>query len=190
MKKLFLFIFLCSLWACTDDAERYTRNATNKVALLQVDYLNYEFEGGKEYALRTTPDFTIGSVFIPPGDFGNIQLYYKELGVLLFEGSIIWAGLGQMNYPEKIDPVSYFRLANNTTPMPSADQFELVDYDEYAFYPDTIETERIWAAIENLEITQSYRASNPTEKIHLFLYTPSVGVGIPSDWDWYVILKN
>ena len=48
----------------------------------------------------------------------------------------------------------------------------------------------IWAAIDNLETVKNYRESNPEVKISLFLYTPSVGIGNPEEWDWFVILKN
>ena len=63
-------------------------------------------------------------------------------------------------------------------------------YDEFAYYPDTIDYSSIWNSISNLEIVNNYLNTNPNGKINLFLYTPSVGIGNPADWDWYIILKN
>ena len=74
--------------------------------------------------------------------------------------------------------------------MPPVSQFEKVMYDEHAFYPAVIDYQAIWSNIDNLVQVQAYRQSNPNAKVNLFLYTPSVGVGNPAEWDWYVILNN
>jgi hypothetical protein len=117
-------------------------------------------------------------------------LYYDELNEKLFEGTIIWMGTGKMSYPSKMDASNKFSKTSNNLTMPSIDEFEYVKFNEFSNIPDTINYESIWKSIDNLKIVSSYRNSNPTEKIYLFLYTPSVGVGNPADWDWYVILKN
>lgn len=99
-------------------------------------------------------------------------------------------GTGVMSYPSKMDaPNKFSKISNNLT-MPSIDEFQYVKFNEFSYIPDSIAYESIWKSINNLKIVARYRESNSTEKIHLFLYTPSVGVGNPADWDWYVILKN
>ncbi len=99
-------------------------------------------------------------------------------------------GLGEMTYPTKIDIPNAFTTIDEELPLPSVSEFDKVMYDEFAYYPDTIEYGNIWNSINNLEIVFSYRNSNPNGNIHLFLYTPSVGIGDPADWDWYIFMTN
>src|SRR5690606_5807004 len=134
--------------------------------------------------------FTITTTYNPPGDFGDVQLYYSELNEKIFDGTIHWMGLGEMTYPTEIDAPNTFITIDEELALPSTSEFDKVMYDEFAYYPETIEYENIWNSINNLEIVSSYRNSNPNGNIHLFLYTPSVGLGDPADWDWYIFVKN
>lgn len=162
----------------------------NKVMLLKVDYLGNVFEGGVELEFPDADTFTISSQYNPPGDFGDVSLYYEETGQPLFMGSIIWMGTGNMVFPCFMNMPDEFVSLVTPVPMPATDQFEKVMYDEFAFYPDPINYAAIWDAIDDLQQVQAYRQSNPNAKVNLFLYTPSVGIGNPAEWDWYVILKN
>jgi hypothetical protein len=163
---------------------------SNRVALLKVDFLTNTFEGGKELLFSKESNFSIASIYKSPGDFGSVALYYKELNQKLFEGTIIWMGIGKRSYPENIDLPTHFSKLDTTIKQPDTNMFEKVMYTENAFYPETIDYESIWSSINDLRIVSTYRNLNPNGKIQLFLYTPSVGVGNPADWDWYVILKN
>lgn len=184
MKKLILLIVLFGLFiSCKTDFE------TNKVVLLQVDYLTNVFEGGKELTFSNSPSFTISSTYQAPGDFGSVQLYYSELDKLLFNGTIIWDGTGQIDYPN-INGSSFFSTSDDSVQMPNTNLFQTVMYHESAYYPDTISYSSIWNSISNLDIVKEYRSSNRSGEVNLFLYTPSVGAGNPADWDWFVILKN
>ncbi len=176
--------------SCTDDNSNTDNNLENKVALLKVDYLTNTFEGGTELNFDPSISFTIYSVYNPPGDFGDIQLYYQELDELLFDGTIIWMGLGERSYPSSLMDPNDFSTIDSALQIPDTADFEKVMYAQYAFYPDSINYTGIWTAIDQLEIVSNYRSSNPNEAIHLFLYTPSVGIGDPADWDWYVIISN
>ena len=139
---------------------------------------------------KAKANFTISSTYQAPGDFGSFQLYYYELNETIFDGTIIWMGTGKMSYPTEIDLPNTFSTTSDNLPLPTVSMFENVMYDEFAYYPDTIEYSNIWSSINNLEIVSNYRNSNPNGKINLFLYTPSVGVGNPADWDWYIYIKN
>ena len=177
------------LISCEKNNEPETENTTNKVVLLKVDFLTNVFEGGKELNFSLSPNFTISSTYQAPGDFGSVQLFYSELNEMLFDGTIIWMGTGQITYPT-IDTSSSFTTTSNSIQIPDTTLFENVMYDQYAYYPDTISYSNIWNSISNLEVVEEYRNSNPNGKVNLFLYTPSVGVGNPAEWDWFVILKN
>lgn len=188
MKKGILFVLLIGMFFSCGKKE--INEATDNVVLLKVDFLTSVFEGGKELIFPRTSNFTISSSYQAPGDFGDVQLYYDEINEKLFDGTIIWMGLGERSYPEPIDLPTTFSVLNDSLPLPDISIFENIIYAENAYYPDIIEYQDIWNSINNLEIVSNYRKSNPTDKINLFLYTPSVGIGDPADWDWYIILNN
>ncbi|OYQ47455.1 hypothetical protein CHU92_01025 [Flavobacterium cyanobacteriorum] len=162
----------------------------NKVMLLKVDYETNVFEGGVELEFPEADTFTISYDYNAPSDFGDITLYYQETGQPLFMGSIIWMGTGFMAFPCFIDAPEQFNKGSVPLQMPAISTFEKVMYDEFAIYPDQINYQAIWNSIDDLQLVRNYRQSNPGAKINLFLYTPSVGIGNPEEWDWYVILKN
>lgn len=176
--------------SCDNNDDQEIENQTNKVVLLKLDFLTNIFEGGKELEFSPSPSFTISSTYLSPGDFGSIQLYYDELNEKIFDGTIIWGGTGAVTYPTEIDLPNTFPITSDELPLPDIDRFEKVIYDEFAYYPDPIEYSNIWNSINNLEVVSNYLNSNPNGKISLFLYTPSVGIGDPAKWDWFIILKN
>ena len=162
----------------------------NKVALLQVDFLTYNFEGGTELEFEDNANFTITNEYLSPGDFGFIKLYYEEVDQLMFEGSIIWLGRGERSYPEMMEPSSDFPTEPNEFPLPPEEDFEIVAFGDSSNYPNPIPSNLIWEAIDNLTLVKDYRSANPAANINLFLYRPSVGIGDPADWDWIILLKN
>ncbi|AXG74149.1 hypothetical protein DVK85_07800 [Flavobacterium arcticum] len=177
--------------ACSDDSGNALQYPSeNNVLLLKVDLQTNTFEGGKELTFNDVEGFTISSVYNEPGDFGDITLKYEEANATIFSGTIVWAGLGEMTYPEELNVSASFTTVTEPTPMPNMDEFELVEYSEFGYYPETIDYNAIWDAIDNLQLVQEYRINNPNAKVNLFLYTPGVGVGNPAEWDWYIILKN
>ncbi len=196
MKKKFLFLGLGLAFlftACADDdASSNQPSGNNKVLLLKVDLLTNTFEGGKELSFEEAEAFTISPEYVSPGDFGSIKLKYQETGETIFDGSIVWNGLGQMTYPAALNAASSFAVTDNEAAMPESDDFVHVGYGEgetgLPFV--TIDHEAIWESINNLQLVEDYRVSNPDAKVNLFLYTPSVGFGNPEEWDWFVILKN
>lgn len=198
MKKIALLFSLCLLGAaCSDSSEPEPVNALtdetvipNKVLLLKVDYLNPAFEGGKELTFEDADGFTISSVYNSPGDFGDITLKYAELDQPLFAGTIHWMGLGEMTFPQSMDEIEAFTPITDPVAMPDASMFAPVMYTEYPYYPETIDYESLWNTIDNLLLVKEYRANNPDAQINAFLYTPSVGIGNPADWDWIIILKS
>lgn len=195
MKNNFLLMGLCLLLvACSDETtDPVDKVKENKVLLLKVDLTTSAFEGGKELTFEDASSFTIQHEYNAPGDFGDIKLKYKELNAPLFEGTIHWMGLGEMSYPQ-IDPPSAFSTSEILVMLPGENQREVIQYlpdamplDEWPYKPDY---ETLWSAVSSLHIVRDYRASNPNAKVSFFLYSPSVGVGNPEQWDWFIILKN
>ncbi len=187
MKYLVILAVLFFHVSCDSTPDNYVINQTqNKVTLLKVDYETNTFEGGKEFTFsNSTPTFTVTNQFIPPGDFGNIKLYYSELNSKIFDGDIIWMGTGQIHYPTSFLSANQYNYINTLVPI--ADPvFENVFNPENANYNYS----EIFDSIRYLEIVNQYRASNPNATVKLFLYTPGVGIGDPSLWKWIFIIKN
>ncbi len=192
MKPIALILFGLLFFSCSEDnTDLNPEVQDSKVLLLKVDFTTEAFEGGLEIDIEEpVQDFNIISSYQPPGDFGGIQLYSANSNTLLFDGTIYWSGLGAMQYPEFFNTVDNFETIENIIELPNGDLFKKVIYSEFETYPETMEISNIWSAVNNLAIVKSYRNSNPESSIQLFLYTPSVGIGNPEDWDWIVFMKN
>ena len=191
MKKLLLIIFFfVSLFSsCTEENSTSAENTTqpNQVLLLKVDYLTNTFQGGKETSYtETSNSFTISHQSIPAVDFGNIKLKYNEINQILFDGDIIWMGLGQIHYPQNM------LAANQFDAVLTADVvFPSTNFNHILPEPNLSNNyNQVWMAVQNLVKVRQYLISNPTGVVHLYLYTPSVGVGNPADWKWIILLKN
>lgn len=159
----------------------------NKVLLLQVDYLTNSFEAGKELSFEhSTTTFSVQTEYTEPGDFGSIRLIYEELNEPIFFGTIHWMGLGERLYPETLLP------KDNFDHVLTADYVSPVNGFEDVFNPagTTYDYNVPWTAIQGLVLVRTYLESNPGSKVRVFLYTPSVGIGDPADWDWIFIIKN
>ncbi|MFK7798994.1 MAG: hypothetical protein AB8E82_16190 [Aureispira sp.] len=192
MKYTFLIIaWFSTLIACQKAAlqeEPKTAKPQEKIAFLQIDYLTNTFEGGTEWVFGNThATFTIAPTYRSPGDFGNLALHYQEENALIFDGGIIWMGQGTMQTPATLRPASSFASTTTVLQQPS---FEEIEYSDYPTnHPNTIPN-TLWQSIQHLQLVADYRSSNPNGKVHFFLYTPSVGMGNPADWDWVVYLND
>jgi hypothetical protein len=188
-KILTFTALILSLISCSNDNDETSNSTTNSnnVLLLKVDYNTNLFEGGKELTFaNTTSNMTITNQYVSPGDFGSIKLIYQELNETLFDGTIVWAGLGQMNYPQNL------LNANQFDRVMTADYVTPISGFENVFNPNnsTYNYNEIWTSVQSLVKVRQYLSSNPNATVKLFLYTPSVGIGNPSEWDWIIIMKN
>lgn len=197
MKKIILLFGLSAVLftACSEDASTPMENenppvSDNKVLMLKVDFQSYAFEGGKELTFPEADTFTITSDYVAPGDFGSIKLNYEEVNQPLFDGTIHWMGLGERSYPETLAAPQTFNETDEAAEMPALEDFEIVSYGDEGYFEFYIDHQSLWASFDQLELVKEYRENNPNAKVQVFLYTPSVGVGDPADWDWYVMLKN
>lgn len=184
--KFLIFALLLSLCACKKEAPQQA-NTQEEVALLKIDYLTTTFEGGTTWTFNPHSTFTIVPTYSAPGDFGNLKLTYQEENTQLFDGDIHWMGKGNLNYPASISAAATFATTSSTLQQPV---FEEIEYSGYpSNHPTTVPSD-LWQEIKDLQLVEDYLTSNPTGKIHFFLYTPSVGIGDPADWDWIVYLKD
>jgi hypothetical protein len=160
---------------------------TNKVLMLKVGYTTNNFEGGKEFTFKNpTQSFTIDSEYHAPGDFGSIKLIYRELDEPLFEGSIIWMGLGKMTFPSDLQAPSTFNSVLTADVVYPVNGFENV----FNLHHETYDYKQAWMSVQDLVKVREYLKSNPNQTVKIFLYTPGVGVGNPAEWDWIIYMKN
>lgn len=188
-KILTITIFILTLISCSKDNDDTITPSTNQnnVLVLKVDYNTNTFEGGKELSFSSTiSNMTVINQYVPPSDFGSIKLIYQELNETLFDGTIVWNGLGQMNFPQNL------LNANQFDRVLTADYVSPNSGFENVFNPNnaTYNYNSIWASVQSLVKVRQYLISNPNATVKIFLYTPSVGIGNPAEWDWIVILKN
>lgn len=183
--SIILLSLITLLFSCNSDITDKT--LTTEVLMLKVDYTTHAFEGGTEFNfLKMADNFTIINEYVEPSDFGSIKLIYKELNETLFDGTIHWMGLGKMTFPERLKPAKDFELVGTKDIVYPKNGFENV------FNPNNqkYEYDKVWLSVQRLAKVREYLYANPDQKVKLFLYTPSIGVGDPLDWDWIVYLKK
>lgn len=184
--KILILLFIGLLLGC-DSEDMSVDDTANRILLLKVDYTTNTFEGGTEFHFsQQTDNFTIENEYKEPSDFGYVKLRYTELDEPLFEGTIHWMGLGEMKYPEKLEPANKFKR------VPTEDLVYPVNGFENVFDPQNLDLDYngAWVTAQQLVKAREYLRANPSQKVKLFLYTPSVGEGNPEDWSWIIFLKR
>lgn len=187
MKKTFLLLLsIFILSSCSKGDKDNITEDYNSIVILKVDYMTNKFEGGYEQQINSeitdADTIPITIKYKAPGDFGNISLYYKPTNDLLFDGSIIWMGTGTIKYPKTFIPASKYSLLGSPITKPEDSEFKCI------FGTPPTDYSSIWKSIESLMIVSNCLDSK--KKIDLFLYTPSVGVGNPNDWDWIIVMNR
>ena len=189
MKKniFFIAVGICLFFSCSKKYDTSKDSTANKVLMLKVDFLTNTFEGGKETTYSTTSStFTTSIQYKAPGDFGNLTIKYKELNEIIFDGDIIWAGRGSINQPQNLLPVSQFDTVTTADIVNPAAGFENI----FNLTNTIFDYAPVWSSVQRLVKVREYLKANPNATVKLFLYTPSVGMGNPADWDWIIFIKN
>jgi hypothetical protein len=188
-KILTFTAIVLTLISCSQDNDETNTPTTNpnNVLVLKVDYNTNQFEGGKELSFtNTASNMTVTNQYVSPADFGSIKLKYQEINETIFDGTIVWAGLGQMNYPQNLLNANQFdRVMTTDYVIPSAGFENVFNPDNLPYNYNTI-----WTSVQSLVKVRQYLISNPNATVKIFLYTPSVGIGNPEEWDWFIFMKN
>lgn len=191
MKKWMFVLMISLLIGCTDYDDTYIyydHHHHNSVVLLQVNYTDYEFEGGAELFLHSefndSDTLPIRVDYVPPGDFGSLGLFYEPKNEPIFKGTIVWDGVGKRMYPHNLYRSEKFLILQDPIGMPDGDDFQILFPEEGVDYP----LDSIWNSIRHLAIVSRYLESG--KKVGVFRYTRSVGGGDPDEWDWYVLMNT
>lgn len=161
------------------------------ILISKVDYLTFRYNGF--YALNVTNKLNSGneipfvSQYQAPGDFGYIKLFYRNTDNLLMDGSIIWSGCGELNFPDN------FRAGlpmDNGLPYPGQSRISFInDGGHYETVTDERDLQYIWQSVSRQKEFQHYYG-NSSKKVAVYLYTPSVGVGDPADAYYLVFTEQ
>lgn len=191
MKKWMFVLMISLLIGCSDYDDTYVyynHHHHNSVVLLQVNYTDFEFEGGIELFLHSefndSDTLPIRVDYVPPGDFGSLGLYYEPKNEPIFKGTIVWSGVGKSMYPHNLYRSEKFLMLQDPIGMPDSDDFQILFPEEGVDYP----LDSIWNSINHLAIVSRYLESG--KKVGVFRYTRSVGMGDPDEWDWYVVMNT
>jgi len=176
-----------TLGSCKKHDSSYVSGSGMSLAVLKVDFQTHKFEGGKVFHFDATgavpQTIPIQMTYAPPGDFGNITLQYAPTGDTIFDGSIIWSGKGKMTQPALSN-----NFAAGTTAQPAPDTNDVQVISPGTFIKkEAYNIPAVWSGISNLYITREFLQAHNT-RIGIFLYTPSVGIGDPADWDYFWLL--
>ena len=164
----------------------------NDILVMKVDYMTFKFMGYSTVkiadALSDADTIPFCTEYKDPCDFGYIKLYYgrKDSGNLLFNGSIVWAGCGKMEYPK-----DFVTCRSNMMDIiyPGQSRFSFFDGGSHYTVTDEYELKRIWQTITPMEAFQWYYGRT-AKKVAVYLYTPSVGMGDPADGYYLVFVEN
>jgi hypothetical protein len=195
MKRWALFIVLLSV-GCGDDpvkplpsADRWAiRSDSANVAILQIDYLTYEFEGGVLSRYRLCPGcdadtlpLTFSSEFIP--DAGWYRLQYVETGDTVFYGTYVWMGLGGRVIPRDLLAPDSFAVVTPASRAPESLQYFPPEIGSDALVSSA---DSAWAVARSLDITRAFASGK--YRVGVLFYPRSVGALDPTYADWIVIL--
>ena len=161
-----------------------------RLLMLQVDYTSNRFEAVKDlFFPGQSGEFSVVNDFESPGDFGYQKLYYKELGQMFFYGTVVWMGCGEIMYPKIWNIPQEYPLTAQRDIVYPANGFEWTG-DEVSDLVSEEDVKHAWSAVIPLVLARKSIAANPEEKVKVYFYRPSAGVGDPRDWKWIFILRD
>lgn len=187
MKKLVLLLIATfALNACCtgDDNVPIHEPISPYVAVLIVDDLTNNFEGGKVYHYdEHYPTYNLTVENVPPADIGYIKVHYTEGNQLIYHATQIFMGSGEIIVPNPITPPQDFDrvLTEDFMALPN-DAVELTN----APSPEG-KAEEKWAQIQNLEVVR-YALQNNNGKVHYFRQV--FDSGLVENAKWIFIVKN
>ncbi len=188
MKKIILFILTALLVAscgCDDDNQNDSNpQSLNKILYLQVRYSDNQFMGGTSYVSSNSSALITQNEYQQPNDLGSLKVYEFETNMLLFESSIIWAGVGERFSPEELNPSSEYEF------VLSEDYVTPSSFEEIWESPITGQDVQIpWSAIQGLVDVRQKIAERENLEVQYFLFTPSVGMVDTNKAYWVFLIK-
>jgi hypothetical protein len=155
------------------------------LGILVLDYLTYDFEGGRvdHYARCDSCDrdsLPFEQICEPPSDIGSVTFRYSETGDTLLYASVIWSGVGQIEYPREFLSPSSFTRVNELPDLPI--RFEYF-YNGSKTQPYA-EAEAAWFRVRTLDVVRDFATSEYRVGIY---WHNAVAAEAASEFDSWVI---
>ena len=199
MRKILYFLALLPLFIFSgcddhdcdhnnnDNIYNYQRDPINKVLMLKIDRPTNRLVGAIEFIYnQQTDNFNIDIIIDSLENFKRVRLIYRELNETLFNGTIVPNGLGNMTFPEELNPADLFDTVTTDDvvyPLSGFDHIPIEYTLQHTYY-------NLWLEVQKYEIVRKYLKSNPTEKVKFFLYIPYEGPWDYTKTDWFIFIKN
>lgn len=189
LKLLIIFGILAPLNSYSQN-DTIIKSGFVNLAILIVDYDTYEFEGGN-LSYYSCIDCNNDSLpflidYKPPGDFGDITFKLIPTLDTIFTGTIIWMGIGQINYPVNYSLDYPFNSTSDISLKPN----DITYFDKNGQISNDTnfiqKADSVWNIIDTLTITNYYSEHN--FKVGIYLYPPVVGAFNPIVAKWIVFL--
>lgn len=168
------------------------KNGFVSIATLIVDYSTNDFDGGN-ISYYSCADCDIDSIPISvdydsPGDFGGVTFKLSSLQDTIFDATIIWMGIGQINYPNEFSELAPFTNTNIAINKPN--DFRYIGTDGNSITDDYLinKANSAWNTIDSLEITNLFAEKG--FKSAIYLYPPTVGMFDPNAAKWIIFLYH
>jgi hypothetical protein len=182
---LALIFFILSGCKKENNETPIDNNHVSQLLLLKFHYTTSQFEEGILYDFDVKPadSIPIEIEYKKPVDFGNIKLTHKPDSTLIFEGEIIWRGIGKIQVPQKFAQPEEFPIANRDIEAPSLENIEYFFLKKpligtFATHPNIdLESklegtfDELWKEISGLKIIHEFMEEDAL--IGIFLYPAS-----------------
>jgi hypothetical protein len=186
--QVFLAFLLVVAGSVCAQSSWQLKNDSMNLGILVSDYQTYTFEKGNFSTHQPCDNEDKDSLpfiinYIPPGDFGQISFLYSKNLDTLFNATIIWMGMGKINFPLEFLPADSFKTQQTNLSVPVS-----IKYFEFGT-PISLFQEKAdsaWNAVKSLQVVKDF--SQEPYRVGIYLYPPSVGAFDPSVAKWIIFL--
>jgi len=170
-----------------DVSETQSTEKNKSLLLLMIDYEIEKVQMYSELSINIIRDrdgnFPIFREGRSATDFGWDKLYFDDKTNIIFHGGIVWMGRGHIRFPENWTSSEQLVKAEKNSPTLNDKQ---VQYIKGGYYNPDFPTETIWNCIKDYKLVHEHYSKN--NKIAVYFYTPSVGMGDPKTWKWLLFI--
>jgi len=164
------------------------------LAIFIVDFMTYQFESANisyyskcnNYCDADSLPFSM--YFDSWWDYAHVYFHYQYDSSLLFQGSIIWMGFGNISYPTNFIPAQNFQYLSNAVSLPAnTEYYNTTIAGNYCTWEEYKQRAQIaWHSIDSLELTNIF--ADKQFRVGLYGYSRTEGLFNPYNADWIIFL--
>jgi hypothetical protein len=191
-----MLVLLAGLTACEEDSvspppgenpKWWLEPDSMNLGILVLDYLTYEFEGGRvdHFALCDTCDrdsLPFEVIYNPPVDFGDVTFRYTHTGDTILYATTVWNGWGEIEYPREFLPPSDFERL----PWRFAPPLSFEYYNNTGKKDPFASADSAWSRIASMDIVGEFAKSD--YRVGIYAYGAASAPAIPERNKWVIFL--